>query len=58
MFYTQPPEKGASDAEMSAWAERECQAILTDLEEREMGIRVALAGLVWRVPLCHDGFDY
>lgn len=58
MFYVKPPADDAPESEQRAWADRECQVVLEILAGLEMGILERRAGLIWRVPLCHDELDY
>lgn len=54
----QYPGDDAPDEELDAWATKELRNFLYELELREMGVLHACYGLVYKVPLCHDGTDY
>ena len=43
-------------AEKDALIEREAYAILWQLDMIAAGLCVPRAGLIWRVPLCHDSY--
>lgn len=58
MFAHPYPGDEAPEDERRAWADKECQSILYELWLREFGLLMPLAGLLYKVPLCHDATEY
>jgi hypothetical protein len=56
MHFTEKQYDEATHAEKKAMVDRELQSVLWELAMLEAGLCVRRAGLIWRLPLCHDSY--